>query len=575
MPAADDDVLRFRGCASFRQRVVLATLAKRRLRIDGIRARGEAPGLRDHEASFLRLVEKLTNGCRVEINETGTTLKYVPGWIVGGAVEHDCGVGRGLGWFVEGVLPLLPFGKAPARLALSGVTNDDADVCVDVLKTVTLPTLAAFAIGDGLGLDIAARGSAPAGGGRVTLTCPVVRELAPVSITDEGFVKRLRGLAYATRVSPQMANRIVDGARCVLVYALCVCVYDVAWRGWARLRAAPIAAPRARLAPGADASNRYCVGQAAPSPRVRRAGSAETTTFHMRFLTPSAGVRGERGPRAGARPRVSPPLPPALPLARPPACDSSSEPRALPRRAPFLLLLTRASLCMLHRPRAPAHPRRGVLNPLLSDVFVYTDARKGAAAGLSPGYGVSLVATTTSGCLFGAQACTGTPEGAAPPGAPVGGGPPAPPEALGRAAADALLAAVGRGGCIDEGAQPLVFTLMLLTPPDVSRVRVGALTPAGVATLRLLERVWGVQFRLVRAAQTAPPPPPPAGGGGDDGAGEAGDDAGAAGRKRARRDAPPAPQPLAVEPAGGHSAATTILVACQGIGFRNTARRVT
>jgi len=191
---------------------------------------------------------------------------------------------------------------------------------------------------------------------------------------------------------------------------------------------------------------------------------------------------------------------------------------------------------------------------------------------------VSLVATSTSGCLFGAQACTGTPEGAAAPGAPVGGGAPRPPEELGRAAADALLAAVGRGGCIDEGAQALVFTLMLLTPPDVSRVRVGALTPAGVATLRLLERVWGVQFRLVRAAQTAPPPA--RGGEGEDGEGGDGGDGAdgppdaAAGRKR-RRDAPPEPQPLAVEAGGGHSAATTILVTCQGIGFRNTARRVT
>jgi RNA 3'-terminal phosphate cyclase-like protein len=30
---------------------------------------------------------------------------------------------------------------------------------------------------------------------------------------DEGMVKRVRGTAYSTRVSPQMANRMIDSVR--------------------------------------------------------------------------------------------------------------------------------------------------------------------------------------------------------------------------------------------------------------------------------------------------------------------------------------------------------------------------
>ena len=63
--------LRFRGSSHFRQRLACATLSGRTIRIDDIRARDEYPGLRDYEASLLRLVEKVTNGCIVEINETG------------------------------------------------------------------------------------------------------------------------------------------------------------------------------------------------------------------------------------------------------------------------------------------------------------------------------------------------------------------------------------------------------------------------------------------------------------------------------------------------------------------------
>ena len=47
---------------------------------------------------------------------------------------------------------------------------------------------------------------------------------------------------------------------------------------------------------------------------------------------------------------------------------------------------------------------RGVLNALLADVFVFTDHMPGHEAGESPGYGLSLVAETTSGLLISAQA---------------------------------------------------------------------------------------------------------------------------------------------------------------------------
>lgn len=65
--------LRFRGSQHFRQRLACATLSGRTIRIDDIRSRDENPGLRDYEASLLRLLEKVTNGCVVEINETGAT----------------------------------------------------------------------------------------------------------------------------------------------------------------------------------------------------------------------------------------------------------------------------------------------------------------------------------------------------------------------------------------------------------------------------------------------------------------------------------------------------------------------
>ena len=95
----------------------------------------------DFEASFLRLIDKLTNGSKIVINETGTSLRYKPGFISGGAIEHDCASSRSIGWYIEGILQLAPFAKKPIRAVFHGVTNDNTDFGVDTLRTVTLPLL--------------------------------------------------------------------------------------------------------------------------------------------------------------------------------------------------------------------------------------------------------------------------------------------------------------------------------------------------------------------------------------------------------------------------------------------------
>jgi RNA 3'-terminal phosphate cyclase (RTC), insert domain len=47
------------------------------------------------------------------------------------------------------------------------------------------------------------------GGGEVQLSVPTVRVLPPVSLLQEGMVKRVRGVAHSMRVSPQNSNRMV------------------------------------------------------------------------------------------------------------------------------------------------------------------------------------------------------------------------------------------------------------------------------------------------------------------------------------------------------------------------------
>lgn len=66
----------------------------------------------------------------------------------------------------------------------------------------------------------------------VEFKCPVVRELKPIDLTDPGLIKRIRGNAYCTKVSPQIANRVAEssrGAFLLLFYNLVItftCMFD-------------------------------------------------------------------------------------------------------------------------------------------------------------------------------------------------------------------------------------------------------------------------------------------------------------------------------------------------------------
>ncbi|KAK7319602.1 hypothetical protein RJT34_04325 [Clitoria ternatea] len=210
---------RLKGSRSFRQRLLLATLSSTPILIDDIRADETWPGLRNHEISLLRLFETVCDDCHVEINETGTKLKYKPGTIVGGRQHraHDCGVSRSIAYFLEPLIVLCLFAKQPLTITLKGITNDSKDPSVDAFKSAALPILKRFGVpSEGLELKIESRGVPPKGGGEVVLSLPVVQSLMAVHWIDEGFVKKIRGVTFSTRVSVQFENSMIKAARGII-----------------------------------------------------------------------------------------------------------------------------------------------------------------------------------------------------------------------------------------------------------------------------------------------------------------------------------------------------------------------
>ncbi|XP_055945008.1 RNA 3'-terminal phosphate cyclase-like protein [Argiope bruennichi] len=336
-------ILTFHGSNYFRQRLILSTISGKPIQIKNIRDTSDEPGVNDYEHSFLKLLDIITDGSVIVVNETGTVVKYKPGLLLGGKQQHDCCIGRAIGYYLEALLCLAPFCKKPLHITLKGVTNDSIDPSVDAIMHSSLPILKRFILNDeNLEIKIIGRGLPPEGGGEVLFRCPIVNTIRPVKCLDPGKIKRIRGYAYSVRVSPAMSSRMVDSAK-------------------------------------------------------------------------------------------------------------------------------------------------GLLLKFLPDVYIYTDHYKGKHSGKSPGFGLTLIAESTTGVFYSAEAIS-KPSGS--------GDDFVVPEDVAKQSCFNLFEEINRGGCVDSNNQSLVCLLMALGPTDVSKFKTGPLSPYTIQFLRHIEDFLQLRMKL-------------------------------------------------------------------------------
>lgn len=115
---------------------------------------------------------------------------------------------------------------------------------------------------------------------------------------------------------------------------------------------------------------------------------------------------------------------------------------------------------------------RGILNPMAADTYIFSDVS--SAPYVTPrdksssnqkrkvgvGFGLSLVAESSTGSLYSADLAS-----------PLAGG--VPPEDIGRQCAYQLLESVSLGGAVSLAAAPTVLTLMAMGSEDVGRLQLG------------------------------------------------------------------------------------------------------
>lgn len=221
-----------RGHRNFRLRLVLATLSGKAIKIEKIRSNDLNPGLKDYEVSFLRLLESVTNGSVIEISYTGTTIIYKPGIIIGGDLVHTCPDSKPIGYYLESMLYLAPFSKKKFSIIFKGITSSKIDASVEALKWGVLPILEKFGVRE-CTIHTLLRGSPPLGGGEVHLMCnSLISSPLTLHLLEVPKISAIRGISYCTRVSPSIANKMIEAARDYLRPLGCeVNITADVWRG--------------------------------------------------------------------------------------------------------------------------------------------------------------------------------------------------------------------------------------------------------------------------------------------------------------------------------------------------------
>lgn len=112
---------------------------------------------------------------------------------------------------------------------------------------------------------------------------------------------------------------------------------------------------------------------------------------------------------------------------------------------------------------------RGILNPFGAETYIFSDVssaalvgtgEKGAKRKVGLGFGLSIVAESSTSAIYSADLAS-PPEGGQTP------------EEIGRICALQLLESIQRGGRVSLEAAPTVITLMAMGSEDVGRVQLG------------------------------------------------------------------------------------------------------
>lgn len=207
---------KFDNADFFRFKLAFSLLTSTPIEIMNIHSSQYNIGLQPYETCFLKLLSNISNGSFFKINETGTTLKFIPGTITNNNGEHftfEADVSRNISYYIEGIFLISLFGKEKLNMTITGVTNNFFDISMDSFKSVLMSLLDKIVYGDtGNKIEIKQRSFSPNNFGEVAVILPIIRFIPSLDLSSIGKIKKIGGHCFTNNCS-QFSNRIIDKTR--------------------------------------------------------------------------------------------------------------------------------------------------------------------------------------------------------------------------------------------------------------------------------------------------------------------------------------------------------------------------
>lgn len=203
--------------SNFRERVALSVISRKPLRAEFRTPSGRNDSIRDYEHCILQAVYDLSEGCSIDIDETGGSVTVCPGTLIGGKLSMDVSsVGeQPVSYYLEFLSLICAFCRSDSRIVLRGANTCASECSVELFKSCFIPMVRK--IGVEVSVSVVRQGLID---GVVDLTVRRIDRIAPTQLVGESLVKRVRGVLCSSHVSRSISEDVVSACRSLLNQAV-------------------------------------------------------------------------------------------------------------------------------------------------------------------------------------------------------------------------------------------------------------------------------------------------------------------------------------------------------------------
>lgn len=176
--------------------------------------------MRSYEVSLLKLITKVTDGTRTEVDRNSISL--TPGRLTGGEFSFQCDSSMPLTYFLEPLVLLFPLSSQPTTVTLTHSTantidNDTSDT-VNTGLSGCYSSLECFSsvctiILQMIGSEVIFKYKEPY---EMYFRCGPVKKIEPIILWKSPKIKRIRGTVVVRNLQPSLGKNAIIGAKRIL-----------------------------------------------------------------------------------------------------------------------------------------------------------------------------------------------------------------------------------------------------------------------------------------------------------------------------------------------------------------------